>query len=67
MVYRAVVQVIKNKGFKIESSELETGCTIRKLTVMILNSALRVMQLLLAYNNDESQPIEQELRRNKMP
>lgn len=52
-------RLLKNKGFKIESSELETGWALRKLTVMILNSALRVMQLLLAYNNDESQPIEQ--------
>ena len=52
-------RLLKNKGFKIESSELETGWAIRKLTVMMLNSALRVMQLLLAYNNDESQPIEQ--------
>ena len=52
-------RLLKNKGFKIESSELETGWAIRKLTVMILNSALRVMQMLLAYNNEESQPIEQ--------
>ncbi len=59
MVYRTVVQVIENKGFKIGSGELETGCAIRKLTVMVLNSALRVMQLLLAYNNEESQPMEQ--------
>jgi len=51
--------LLKNKGLKIESSKLETGWALRKLTVMILNSALRVMQLLLAYNNDESQPIEQ--------
>lgn len=28
-------------------------------TVMILTSALRVMQLLLAYNKEDSQPIEQ--------
>lgn len=52
-------RLLKKKGFKIESSELESGWAIRKLTVMILNSALRVMQLLLAYNNEESQPIEQ--------
>ncbi len=32
------------------------GGAIRKLTVMILNSALGVMQLLLAYGNEESQP-----------
>jgi Transposase DNA-binding/Transposase DDE domain len=59
-------RLLKNKGFKIESSELETGWAIRKLTVMILNSALRVMQLLLAYNNGESQPIEQVFNKEEI-
>ena len=52
-------RLLKKKGFAIESSELETGWAIRKLTVMALNAALRVMQLLLAYANEQSQPIEQ--------
>ncbi len=52
-------RLLKKKGFKIESSELTTGWAIRKLTVMILSSALRVMQLLLAYKKEGSQPIEQ--------
>ncbi len=52
-------RLLKKKGFKIESSELESGWAIRKLTVMILKSALRVMQLLLTYNNNQSLPIEQ--------
>ena len=52
-------RLLKKKGFKIESSELTTGWAIRKLTVMILSSALRVMQLLLAYKKPGSQPIEQ--------
>ena len=50
-------RLLKKKGFDIESSELETGWAIRKLTVMTLNTALRVMQLKLAYKNEESQPI----------
>lgn len=54
-----VFRLLKKKGFAIESSELETGWAIRKLTVMVLNSALRVMQLLLAYDNEQSQPISQ--------
>lgn len=52
-------RLLKKKGFQIESSELETGWAIRKLTVMLLTTALRVMQLLLAYKNEESQPIEE--------
>lgn len=51
-------RLLKTKGFAIESSELETGWAIRKLTVMTLNAALRVMQLRLAHNNEQSQPIE---------
>lgn len=50
-------RLLKQKGFRIESSELETGWAIRKLTVMALNAALRVMQLLLARGNDGSQPV----------
>jgi hypothetical protein len=50
-------RLLKEKGFRIESSELETGWAIRKLTVMALNAALRVMQLLLARGNDGSQPV----------
>lgn len=52
-------RLLKKKGFNIESSELETGWAIRKLTIMTLNSALRVMQLRMAYNNEQSQPIDE--------
>lgn len=52
-------RLLKKKGFQIESSELETGWAIRKLTVMILSAALRVMQLLMSYKKEDSQPIEQ--------
>lgn len=51
-------RLLKKKGFDIQSSELESGWAIRKLMVMVLNAALRVMQLLLAYDNEQSQPIE---------
>lgn len=59
-------RLMKKKGFQIESSELETGWHIRKLTIMILNSALRVMQLRLAHNNNESQPIEEVFDKNEI-
>jgi hypothetical protein len=52
-------RLLKKKGFKIEESELSTGWAIRKLTVMLLNTVLRIMQLLLAYGNEQSQPIEE--------
>lgn len=52
-------RLLKKKGFKVESSQLETGWAIRKLTIMLMSSALRVMQLLLAYKKPDSQPIEE--------
>ncbi len=50
-------RLLKKQGFRIEESELGTGWAIRKLTVLLLNNLLRIMQLLLAYDNDESQPV----------
>jgi len=52
-------RLLKRQGFKIENSELTTGWAIRKLTVLLLNNILRVMQLLMAYDNEESQAIEE--------
>jgi hypothetical protein len=49
-------RLIKKQGYQIESSELESGWAIRKLFIMVLNTALRVMQLYLAYGREESQP-----------
>jgi len=54
-----VFRLLKKQGFKIEDSELTSGWAIRKLTILLLNNILRVMQLLLAYGNEESQPINE--------
>lgn len=50
-------RLLKKQGFQIEESQLSTGWAIRKLTVLLLNNLLRIMQLLMAYDNDESQAI----------
>lgn len=52
-------RLLKQKGFRVESSELETGWAIRKLTIIALNAALRVMQLYLAAGNEKSQPVKE--------
>jgi len=52
-------RLLKKHGFQIEVTQLETGWAIRKLLVMLLNTVLRVMQLYLAYDVEESQPIEE--------
>jgi len=52
-------RLLKKQGFQIENTQLETGWAIRKLLVLLLNTALRLMQLYLAYDVEESQPIEE--------
>lgn len=50
---------MKKKGFSIESSELATGWGIRKLTLLLLNNILRIMQMLMVYGNEEAQRTEE--------
>ena len=52
-------RLLKKQGFQIEDTQLETGWAIRKLLVLLLNTVLRLMQLYLAYDEEESQPIEE--------
>lgn len=49
-------RLLKKQGYQIEDSQLESGWAIRKMFVLILNAALRVMQLYLAYGEEQSQP-----------
>jgi hypothetical protein len=50
-------RLMKKKGFKVEDSELESGWAIRKLSVLVAGSVLRVMQMLLCYGDEEAQVI----------
>jgi len=54
-----VFRLLKKQGFRIEESELTSGWAIRKLTILLLNNILRIIQLLLAYGNEESQSIKE--------
>ncbi|MBK7964734.1 MAG: hypothetical protein IPK10_05205 [Bacteroidetes bacterium] len=47
----------KKQGFKIEQTQLENGWAIRKLYLLVLAAAIKVMQLYLAYGVEKSQPI----------
>jgi hypothetical protein len=46
-------RMLKKEGFNIEGSELETGWSIRKLTVMLMDTILKLMQMHIAYNEPE--------------
>lgn len=50
-----VFRLLKKKGYRIEDSQLETGWAIRKLTIVLLHTILRVMQMLVAYGSTEEQ------------
>ena len=59
-------RLLKKQGFRIEDSQLLTGWAIRKLTALILNAALRVMQLYLSYGNEESQSINEVFTKDEI-
>ena len=48
-------RLLKKRGYKIEDTQLTSGWAIRKLYVLVMNAALRVMQLYLAYGREDSQ------------
>lgn len=48
-------RLLKNKGFQIENTEMESGGAIRKLSIMMLMAILKIMQMRLAYDDDEQQ------------
>jgi ribosomal protein S8 len=52
-------RLLKKQGFRIEETQLETGWAIRKLLVLLLNTTLRLMQIYLAYDKEEAQPIKE--------
>lgn len=54
-----VFRLLKLQAFRIESSQLEKGWAIRKLTMLALLAALRIMQMLLAYEDDNEQPLDE--------
>lgn len=52
-------RLLKKDGFKIESSQLEQGWAIRKLTLLGMMAVLRILQMMLVYENDNEQPIDE--------
>lgn len=59
-------RLTKRQGFKIEQSQLESGWAIRKLYVMVLSAAIRVMQLYLAYDEEKCQNIAEVFSKDEI-
>jgi hypothetical protein len=54
-----VHRLLKTEGFKIERTQLEQGWAIRKLTLLAMMAVLRVVQMMLAYDDDNEQPVNE--------
>ncbi|MBD0349800.1 MAG: IS4 family transposase [Flavisolibacter sp.] len=52
-------RLLKKQGFKMEESELESGWAIRKLLAIALNATLRIMQLMHASEEQNTQPLDE--------
>lgn len=50
-----VFKVLKKECFDIEASELESGWSVRKLTLMILDTIIKLFQMSIAYNMPEGE------------
>ncbi len=48
-----VFKVLKKECFNIEGSELESGWSIRKLTLMLLDTIIKLFQMSIAYGMEE--------------
>ncbi len=48
-------RMLKKEGFDVEASEIESGWAIRKLTIMMLDVIVKLMQMHIAYNSPEEQ------------
>lgn len=54
-----VHRLLKTDGFRIERSQLEQGWAIRKLTLLAMMASLRILQMMLAYLDDNEQCIDE--------
>lgn len=50
-----VFKVLKKECYDIESSELESGWAIRKLTLMMLDTIIKLFQMSIVYNTPEGE------------
>ena len=54
-----VHRLLKTEGFRIERTQLEQGWAIRKLTLLAMMAVIRILQMMLAYEDDNEQSIDE--------
>jgi len=52
-------RLLKTEGFRIERSQLEQGWAIRKLTMLAMMATLRILQMMLAYDDENEQVLDE--------
>jgi len=52
-------RLMKTQGMRIESAQLKKGWAIRKLTLLSMMAVLRILQMMLAYEDDREQDIDE--------
>jgi len=52
-----VFRILKEEGFDVEASELESGTSIKKLCLLTLDSIIKIFQMRIAYEIDEGAQI----------
>jgi hypothetical protein len=58
-------RLLKTEGFRLERSQLERGWAIRKLTLLSMMATLRIVQMMLAYEDDHEQAIDEVFDRDQ--
>jgi len=58
-------RLLKMQGFQIENSQLETGWAIRKLTMLALLAALRIIQMMIAYEDGNEQSADEAFTKDE--
>lgn len=58
-IIEEVFRLVKKEGFDLEASELESPWAIRKLSIMLLDTVLKVLQMHIAYQlpEEEAPPV----------
>ena len=53
-----IFRIVKKEGFDVERSELETGAALRKLTLLIMETAVKLLLMRFCYAEPEGEGLE---------